>query len=107
MPGVALCDGLPLGGGEQLPARRTASCQPAACWTTRTAPLTLTHMRPPPINPPLHITPPPAEATPVWQAFRRAGYVSGSAYNLCEGWGADYNDLANRHDHELIVSDGL
>ncbi|GAB4815444.1 hypothetical protein N2152v2_002490 [Parachlorella kessleri] len=42
-------------------------------------------------------------AIPVWQAYRNAGYVTGSAYNLCEGWGADYNQRAGRHDHELVA----
>lgn len=39
----------------------------------------------------------------MWYAYRQAGYVTGSAYNFCEAWGAEYNDVANRHDHELIV----
>ncbi len=39
----------------------------------------------------------------MWQAYRKAGYVSASAYNLCEGWGADYNQRAVRHDHELVA----
>lgn len=38
-----------------------------------------------PASPCWAVPPPAAGATPVWQAFRKAGYVSGSVYNLCEG----------------------
>ena len=45
----------------------------------------------------------PAGAQPFWESYRRNGYVSGSAYNLCEDWGAAYDGMRTPHDHELVA----
>ncbi|EFN55879.1 hypothetical protein CHLNCDRAFT_145486 [Chlorella variabilis] len=42
-------------------------------------------------------------AQPFWHAYRQAGYVSGSVYNLCEDWGAEYDSMRTPHDHELVA----
>ncbi|KAL4451645.1 hypothetical protein ABPG75_007307 [Micractinium tetrahymenae] len=42
-------------------------------------------------------------AQPFWHSYRRAGYVSGSVYNLCEDWGAEYDHMQTPHDHELVA----
>ena len=45
----------------------------------------------------------PAEAQPFWHSYRRAGYVSGQVYNLCEDWGTEYARMQTPHDHELVA----
>jgi hypothetical protein len=45
----------------------------------------------------------PPYSPPFWEAYRQAGYVSGSVYNLCEDWGTEYRGKVAPHDHELVA----